>query len=141
MGAGDLLDSIRLKVDEFVWGAKGKIAALVVQKRTKKEKSRILLGITGMGAVVLVAVVITIVLSMADRPLEPETRYNGAVPDEEFFLPDEPDFLPPVILFRERKDRWTDGDAAPYWTDPAAFGGDWDEKVENYVDTLLEGIP
>ncbi|HCM25649.1 MAG: hypothetical protein A2Z99_15945 [Treponema sp. GWB1_62_6] len=43
------------------------------------------------------------------------------VPDDEFFLPPEPDFLPPVVLSRERRSVWTAEDAAPFWTDPATL--------------------
>jgi hypothetical protein len=61
---------------------------------------------------------------------------------EDLFPPEEPDFLPELILSRERRVEWTASDAAPYWTDPASL----DPKplsaaASSAVDELLEAVP
>jgi hypothetical protein len=64
------------------------------------------------------------------------------IPPEELFLPDEPDFVPGVLLGRERRSVWTAEDAAPYWRDPLKKGEEqWREWVEAIADELLERAP
>jgi hypothetical protein len=64
------------------------------------------------------------------------------IPPEELFLPEEPDFLPGVLLERERRGVWTAEDAAPYWQDPLKHGEEpWREQVELAIDELLERVP
>jgi hypothetical protein len=144
MGVGDLLNSARLKLEGFVWEARRVCAAFIAQKRTKAYA---LFGLAGAGVIALIVVVTIIVLNLhasntiGAKASGPSALFPaGDIPDEEFFVPGEPDFLPPVILYREPKERWTDEDAAPFWTDPATLD-DWSNKVEKYVDNLLEGVP
>jgi hypothetical protein len=64
------------------------------------------------------------------------------IPPEELFLPDEPDFIPGILLERERRESWTAEDAAPYWRDPLKSGEEpWREQVETVIDELLERVP
>jgi hypothetical protein len=64
------------------------------------------------------------------------------IPREDLFLREEPDFLPPVILERERRDAWTGDDAAPFWYNPLEDGEElWREQVEKVIDDLLERVP
>jgi hypothetical protein len=64
------------------------------------------------------------------------------IPPDQLFLPEEPDFLPGVILEREQRDAWTAEDAEPYWYNPLEQGeGEWRERVEQVIDELLERIP
>ncbi|MDR1251993.1 MAG: hypothetical protein LBK62_07475 [Treponema sp.] len=64
------------------------------------------------------------------------------IPPEELFLPDEPDFIPGVLLERERRTSWTAEDAAPYWQDPLRNGEEqWRERLEAAIDELLERVP
>jgi hypothetical protein len=144
MGVGDLLDSIRLKWGALLWEAKQSYAAFIAQKRTKTYA---LFGLAGIGVIALIVVVRIIVLDLktinADgaKPSGASVLFPAeTIPDEEFFVPDEPDFLPPVMLYREPRERWTEEDAAPFWTDPATLD-DWSNKVEKYVDKLMEGVP
>ncbi|MDR2796685.1 MAG: hypothetical protein LBB47_08260 [Spirochaetaceae bacterium] len=61
---------------------------------------------------------------------------------EDFFIPDEPDFLPPVILERERKEVWSVEDASEFWTAPSEFSGEfWRDRVSDSIDQLLEPLP
>jgi hypothetical protein len=63
------------------------------------------------------------------------------IPAEELFLPDEPDYLPGVLLERDRRSGWTYQDAEEYWQDPLMFGEEqWREKIEAAIDELLENV-
>jgi hypothetical protein len=67
---------------------------------------------------------------------------SASIPLEDLFLPDEPDFLPPVILGRERREAWTAEDAEPFWYKPPKEGEtEWRERVEQVIDELLERVP
>ena len=64
------------------------------------------------------------------------------IPAGEIFLPDEPDFLPGVLLERERRSNWTIEDASEFWQDPLRFGEEqWREKIEEIIDLFLERVP
>jgi hypothetical protein len=64
------------------------------------------------------------------------------VPPEELFLPEEPDFLPPVILERPRREAWTVEDAEAHWYNPLEQGEEaWRERVEQVIEELLERVP
>ena len=145
MGVRDLLDSVRLKLEELVWEAKQGYAAFLAQKRAKAYA---LFGVAGAGVIVLVVATTIIVLNVLNRSAAGAKQPDASalfpaatIPDEDFFVPGEPDFLPPVLLFRKPKERWTDEDAAPFWTDPAILDNNWSNNVEKYVDKLLEGVP
>jgi hypothetical protein len=61
---------------------------------------------------------------------------------EDFFMPPEPDFVPPVLLEREPRDGWSEEDARPFWTDPMEENaGTWRRRIEEGVDELLENVP
>jgi hypothetical protein len=139
-GVGDLLDAVWLKLEKFFWQASGVVAAFIVQKKTKVY---LLFGLVGVVGLIAVVVVTTATLNKADEtvPKTSDLFPVQKVPREEFFVPDEPDFLPPVLLYRAQKDRWTVEDAAPFWTDPAAIDDNWRNKVEEYVEKLLESVP
>jgi hypothetical protein len=67
---------------------------------------------------------------------------DAAIPPEELFLPDEPDFLPGVIPEREQREVWSAEDAAPYWYDPLEGAGDeWRGRIKTALDELLEYVP
>lgn len=64
------------------------------------------------------------------------------IPPDDIFLPDEPDFVPGVILERERRTVWTEKDAEEYWQDPLKEGEEqWREKIEGEIDKYLERVP
>ena len=71
-----------------------------------------------------------------------ELSFKIPVPSEEIFLPEEPDFVPGVILERERRTKWTEEDAKEYWRDPLKEGEkQWRDKIENEIDKYLERVP
>jgi hypothetical protein len=64
------------------------------------------------------------------------------IPAEDLFLPDEPDYIPGVLLKRDRKLNWTEKDAEEYWQDPLKNGEEpWREKIESSIDDYLERVP
>jgi len=64
------------------------------------------------------------------------------IPAEDIFLPDEPDFLPKILLDREQRSVWTEENASEYWQDPLRGGEEmWREKIEEAIDEFLENIP
>jgi hypothetical protein len=77
-----------------------------------------------------------------ERPVLPEGNRQFAVPPEDIFLPDEPDFIPGVLLGREKRTSWTDQDAVIFWQDPLKEGEErWREKIETAIDEFLERVP
>ena len=109
-------------------------------------------------AAAVAAVVITVMLLMAGMgtlllsrggsgvredfvaPDAPPVRF--VIPPEELFSPDEPDFVPGVTAERERRNAWTEEDAAPWWRDPLKNGEqNWRDQIEKNVDEILEGVP
>ncbi|GHV43549.1 hypothetical protein AGMMS49546_25480 [Spirochaetia bacterium] len=73
-------------------------------------------------------------LSRAVQPL--------AIPPEELFLPEEPDFVPGPIPQREQRDLWTAENAEPFWYNPLEEGEEqWRDRIESVIDELLEHVP
>jgi len=92
--------------------------------------------------------IITVIISISTHYREKKSAENKRaviltpIPPEELFLPDEPDFLPEVILERDRRLDWTEQDASQYWQDPLMYGEEqWREKIEAAVDEMLERVP
>jgi hypothetical protein len=68
--------------------------------------------------------------------------FRVELPPEELFLDDEPDFLPEVLLERERRDEWNADDARPYWTDPGDEGIEvYEDMMGSVVDGIMERVP
>ncbi|MDR0670189.1 MAG: hypothetical protein LBF95_08920 [Treponema sp.] len=103
------------------------------------------LGFILTGAALALLVLLVAVVAAGEPAVErPEAVVSGSlpIPPEELFLPEEPDFLPPVILEREQRDVWTTDDAEPYWYNPLEQGEEqWRERVEQVIDDLLERVP
>jgi hypothetical protein len=73
-------------------------------------------------------------------PIPLEAR-SGIIPPEDLFLPDEPDFLPGVMLEREQRESWTADDAAPWWIDPLKNGEQqWRDNIRRTVDIIMESV-
>ncbi|MDR2718549.1 MAG: hypothetical protein LBB89_10880 [Treponema sp.] len=67
---------------------------------------------------------------------------QGIIPPDDLFLPDEPDFIPGVMLERERRTEWTAADAAPLWQDPLKNGEEpWRNRIEKTIDEIMESVP
>jgi hypothetical protein len=74
-------------------------------------------------------------------PLPPAAE-RIVIPPEELFLPEEPDFVPGILLERERRTSWTAADAEPHWQDPLRNGEEqWRDQAEAIIDELMERVP
>ena len=107
------------------------------------EKKRPVLFIAGgLAALLLVLAVAALALnSRGPRESAPAgMRAAHAIPSEELFIPDEPDFLPPFLLEREPRHFWSVEDIRPYWRSPGnpEF---WQGVIRSAVDELMENVP
>jgi hypothetical protein len=67
---------------------------------------------------------------------------QGLIPSDDLFLPEEPDFIPGVLLERERRTMWTADDAEPLWQDPLRDGeAPWRNRIEKTIDEIMESVP
>jgi len=64
------------------------------------------------------------------------------IPTDDLFLPEEPDFVPGILLEREQRAQWTADDAAPFWQDPLKNGEEpWRNRIEKSIDEIMESVP
>jgi len=119
------------------------------QKLSAGQKSRFAVICT---VVFASALTLSVIISMkthggekkekADKTKPSESIITVPVPAEELFLPDEPDYVPGVLLEREQRLNWTDEDASEYWQDPLKYGEEqWREKIEASIDKFMEQVP
>ena len=146
--AQDLLTKISPAVSAVADFLKGLI------EKIPEEKRRLVLICAG-GGLVILALVFAVVLTRDKPDAEAPTKISASaarpalsappqavIPPEELFLPEEPDFVPGVLLERERRPAWTAEDAAPSWQDPLKNGEEpWRERVEAIADEILERVP
>jgi hypothetical protein len=67
---------------------------------------------------------------------------EGLIPPDDLFLPEEPDFIPGVMLEREQRASWTAADAVPLWQDPLKNGEEpWRNRIEKTIDEIMESVP
>jgi hypothetical protein len=70
------------------------------------------------------------------------TAMQGFILPDELYLPNEPDFVPGVLLEREQRSVWTASDAAPLWQDPLKTGEEpWRNRIEEAIDEIMESVP
>ena len=109
----------------------------------------LVLGIAG-GIALLLIGILAVLLIMNHNQVNAERAARElaesfaplSISGDELFLPDQPDFLPGVMLHREVRENWTAEDAAPYWTDMLEGNRDfWLEQVKSNIDELMENIP
>jgi hypothetical protein len=118
-------------------------------ERLPPEKRKPVLMVSIGACAVLVLVLAGIPLLTRDKPDErkPAAAGNaparqGIIPSDDLFLPDEPDFVPGVMLEREQRTVWTDADAASLWQDPLKNGEEpWRNRVEKTIDEIMESVP
>ena len=120
-------------------------------KLSAGQKRRLVLVCTAVFVIILIFSVIMSMISSLDRSKTDRLELDGgserfavtlAIPAEELFLGDEPDYLPGVLLERDRRESWTEQDAYEFWQDPLRTGEEqWREKIEAAIDEFLERIP
>jgi len=80
--------------------------------------------------------------SVKPAALPASSAMSRRIPAEDLFLPDEPDFVPGVILERKKRTQWTADDAMPWWQDPLKDGEqEWRDQIEKTVDEIMESVP
>jgi hypothetical protein len=126
------------------WGEKFPLPRGIREKLPWLEGKRVFILIGLVFALAVLSAVLAAGLSR--RPAAPAPAAGvfqpAPIPPEDLFLPEEPDFLPPVILERERREVWTGEDAKPFWYRPLEDGEDiWREQMEKAIDDLLERVP
>jgi len=115
------------------------------QKLSAEQKRRLAVICTAVFSLILIISVIVPISGKSRKKASVEAERTviiSPIPAEDIFLPDEPDFVPGVLLEREQRLSWTEDDASEYWQDPLKFGEEqWREKIEAAVDDFLEGVP
>jgi hypothetical protein len=115
------------------------------QKLSAEEKRRLAVICTAAFSLILIISVIVPIVSKSRKKAFAEAERPAIIspiPAEDLFLPDEPDFVPGVLLEREQRTSWTEDDASEYWQDPLKFGEEqWREKIEAAIDNFMERIP
>jgi len=122
-----------------------------LMEKVPPEKRKPVLMISAGACVVLVLVFAGIPLLTRDKPDERKSAASaagntpvkqGIIPPDELFLPNEPDFIPGVMLEREQRTEWTTADAAPLWQDPLKNGEEpWRNHIEKTIDEIMESVP
>jgi hypothetical protein len=140
---------VRLWTEEQAMKLHSRIQPLVdrLMERLPPEKRRLALIATMGGSAVLV--LILAISSAAGKTNEKNVPVagtalarQGIIPAEELFLPDEPDFVPGVMLGREQRAAWTAGDAETLWQDPLKNGEEpWRNRIEEAIDAIMESVP
>jgi len=97
--------------------------------------------------IILALVIAGISLTSEGAPVKPTApRASGVmsrpIPATDLFMPDEPDYVPGVILEREKREEWNVDDAMPWWQDPLKDGEqEWRDQIEKTVDEIMEKTP
>jgi len=80
--------------------------------------------------------------TVTPKALPENSVITRRIPAEDLFLPGEPDFVPDVMLEREKRTQWTADDAMPWWQDPLKDGEqEWRDQIEKTVDEIMESVP
>jgi hypothetical protein len=124
-----------------------------LMERVPEGKRRLIL-IGSAGALVAIILVITAVSLVPQRQSKPRESASPAlpppssaptrvvIPQDELFLPFQPDFVPGVMLGREQRTEWTAEDVEPFWQDPLKDGEQqWRDRIEKIIDDLMESVP
>ena len=122
------------------------LASQLIQGKLHGTKERLILGCA---AAVVVALVLIGLVAMISRSRDKNritpvlsVPERSLIPPTDLFLPEEPDFVPGVLLERERRTAWTAEDAAAYWQDPLRNGEEpWRQHIEKTIDELMERVP
>jgi hypothetical protein len=152
MRIGELIRQLRVKAADFVqshW--KSSLNQAAPGSRPKGPPGKTLLfALCGFLLLVLLAL-IGVLLTMnysnaaAERAAARElsdTFKPLTIPPEDLFLPGEPDFLPEVLLEKEKQSTWTGEDARQFWRDPLQDNPErWRERMGTVIDRLMERVP
>jgi hypothetical protein len=115
-------------------------------KRLPADRRIVLTMAIGIPVVLLLFITGTVLIfkdaSVKPAALPASSVITRRIPAEDLFLPDEPDFVPGVILEREKRTQWTADDAMSWWQDPLKDGEqEWRDQIEKTVDEIMESVP
>ncbi|MDR2095855.1 MAG: hypothetical protein LBP76_10125 [Treponema sp.] len=121
------------------------IVEISLKSVLQAKKQTLLIGMGVVALVLIICLIVMLVRPNHEASLSKRVSDTGRpplIPSEELFLPEEPDFLPEILLDREQREAWTGDDATPYWRDPLNLGEElWQDEVKSVIDKFLEGIP
>ncbi|MDR2097491.1 MAG: hypothetical protein LBP37_03125 [Spirochaetaceae bacterium] len=141
-----------MKLTEIVYGFKWFLSGLLEKplrefgKLWAKKTIRILVICSAaLAFAVPLVVIVTAKISSDIKNKEAAPDYvftPDPIAAEDLFIPEEPDFLPPVMLEQEQKEAWSTEDASKFWTDPGEFPREfWIGRISASIDRLLEPLP
>jgi hypothetical protein len=118
----------------------------LVEKIPPEKRRLVLTASLGFCAVFVLVIAGASLAKGGDKGREsasaPPPVRQGTIPPDDLFLPDEPDFVPGILLEREQRAVWTADDAAPLWQDPLRNGEEpWRDRVERTIDEIMESVP
>jgi len=138
------------KITELRSWLKEKLEGLLKQPKLLAKipaDRRIILTLAIGVPIILLLFIMGVSLMSKDKSVKPaalpaSSAVSRRIPAEDLFLPDEPDFVPGVILEREKRTQWTADDAMPWWQDPLKDGEqEWRDQIEKTVDGIMESVP
>ncbi|AEF84346.1 hypothetical protein TREPR_1516 [Treponema primitia ZAS-2] len=144
---------MQIQVGELIYKIREWVRNLfqdIIPEFLSTRRKMVLVTLGGVVLVLFLAFVAVILILNHNRRSQAEAAARDladsfrplAISPEELFLPDEPDFLPEVILEREPRETWTAEDAREFWTDPLKGKDEiWRNRAEKVIDDLMEGIP
>ena len=112
----------------------------------EEKKRPMLIGLGGLLGLFLVLLIAALALNSGkkqSRVRESSSAIMAAglnIPQEELFIPGEPDFIPEFLLVREPRRYWSLEDIRPFWKAPQ-YDMRWRDEITSAVDQLMEGVP
>jgi len=134
----DFLFKIPGKIQVLFTGIKDYFFAFLDELPAGKKKV-LLASLSGFTVLLIIIIVVS---SGGNNNDDIQDRFLSgfAIPHEELFFPDEPDFVPAFLLEREPRLSWTIDDIRLYWRSP--MNNDfWRDEVRRTVDDLMDGVP
>ena len=126
------------------------ISKLLTSTQSGLRQRKIMSFVAGGGVAVVLCLLAILMITRHEtvqksapvqKTMQLDTRRAITIPPEELFLPNEPDFLPTVILEREPR-KWSAEDALPFWTNPLENNsGQWQDDIKSVVDGIMERVP
>ena len=127
------------KIKDLIDRARDFVESLL--DRLPGEKRRpFIIGLGGLGGLLVIILVVIIVKPGRGANSTSAMARAFVIPQEELFIPSEPDFVPEFLLEREPRKDWQLEDIRKYWKSPE-ISGFWREEIKSAVDKLMEGVP
>ena len=108
-----------------------------------EEKRRpLLIGLGGLVGLFFILLIAALSLNSGKKQTtSPVVMAAGfTIPQEELFIPEEPDFIPQFLLEREPRRFWSLEDIRPFWRVPQEEEF-WKGEIRSAVDQIMEGVP